>query len=121
MKDILVVEDDLAIQEGLKQLLELEGYRVELARNGREALAALRADPTPRVILLDLMMPVMNGSDFCGALSQDSALAAHHVILMSADSNIEEKAKRLATKGFLKKPLELDEVLRVIAQAGTPA
>lgn len=116
MNEILIVEDDVAIQEGLKELLELEGYAVRLARNGREAIQALRADPTPRVILLDLMMPVMNGTDFCRELNQDPSLGRHRVILMSADSHIEEHAKALQTHGYLKKPLELDHVLETLAR-----
>ena len=61
---ILLVEDEPAIRENLKQLLELEGYPVFTAADGREGLSALKSMPRPCLVLLDLLMPVMNGSSF---------------------------------------------------------
>src|SRR5512132_4356371 len=94
-KRILIVEDDVDVRDALMQVLEFEGYRVTGASNGEEALAALRAGGRPSLILLDLMMPVMNGSQFRAAQLADRALAAIPVIVLSADAGLEEKASRL--------------------------
>jgi two-component system, chemotaxis family, chemotaxis protein CheY len=116
MKMVLVVEDDLAIQEALRFLLELEGYSVRSARNGREALYHLRQDTTPCVILLDLMMPVMNGAEFCHELRRDRAFEPHRVVVMSADSGVEEKARALNAHAYVRKPLDVDAVLDILAR-----
>ena len=61
---ILIVEDDADVRDTMVQVLESEGFSVRATRDGREALDALRAGLRPRLILLDLMMPVMNGWQF---------------------------------------------------------
>ncbi len=60
-KDILVVEDDAGIREALRMILELEGYNIREASNGKEGLEVLKSMPRPCLILLDLMMPIMDG------------------------------------------------------------
>lgn len=113
--NILVVEDDADIVEGVQMLLEAEGYRVGVASNGREAIEALaRADPLPSLILLDLMMPVMNGFEFREAQLADPRIAAVPVVLMTADSHVKEKTTRIGAAGALAKPFDIDEVLRVV-------
>jgi CheY-like chemotaxis protein len=85
---VLVVEDDQDVRTSLVQVLEGEGYVVSAAENGREALDMLRAPAQlPELILLDLMMPVMNGRHFLEEQSRDPRLAPIPVLVMTASSN----------------------------------
>jgi CheY-like chemotaxis protein len=81
---ILVVDDDHAIRESLSELLEDEGYHVAKATNGQEALEVLARVGPPCVILLDLMMPVMDGYEFMGRKTADPALASIPVVVITA-------------------------------------
>lgn len=115
-KNVLVVEDDEVIRENLKEILEMEGYDVSLARNGQVALDFLRSlssspDSLPFLILLDLNMPVMSGPEFLKVIKMDtSPLANIPVIVMTAVPNPEV----LGAAQVLKKPLDLDELLSKI-------
>jgi CheY-like chemotaxis protein len=109
----MVVEDDFAIRETLRELLEDEGYRVLWASNGQEALALLE-HRSPRLILLDLMMPVMDGREFRLAQRSDPALARIPVVVISADHALEQKVAGLAVDGWLAKPFELDALLATL-------
>jgi two-component system, OmpR family, response regulator CpxR len=111
--EVLVVEDDFAIRETLRELLEDEGYDVSWASNGREALELL-AHRAPRVILLDLMMPVMDGWEFRVAQQKDPALARIPVVVISADHALDQKVAALAVDGWLAKPFELDALLTTL-------
>jgi CheY-like chemotaxis protein len=115
-RSILVVEDDADIREALIGILEDEGYRVDGVGNGREALEHLAAGPRPALILLDLMMPVMNGWQFRAAQKLDPTLADIPVVVISADGNVRQKADSLDAVGVLKKPVELDTLLAVVAR-----
>lgn len=111
-KQILVIEDDRDILEGLALLLEMEGYTVIRAENGQQAIDYLRSAPKlPCLILLDLMMPVKNGYEFRREQQLDPALALIPVVIMSADVTAEDKAIQMGSKRFLKKPAEIDEIL----------
>lgn len=110
---ILVVEDEKAIQEVLKAALEMEGYKVFTADNGKEGIELLPNMPTPCLILLDLMMPVMNGWEFAEALSKDMTLATIPVVIVTAFG---ERAKMVPSKGILKKPIDLDALLFTVKQ-----
>jgi CheY-like chemotaxis protein len=112
--EVMVVEDDFAIRETLRELLEEEGYGVVEASNGVEALARLRGDKAPRLILLDLMMPVMDGWQFRDVLEHDPKLASIPVIVISADHGLEEKVGEMRVEGYLAKPFELDRLLATI-------
>ena len=111
--EVLVVEDDFAIRETLRELLEDEGYDVSWASNGQEALHVL-SRRAPRVILLDLMMPVMDGWEFRHAQRQDPALASIPVVVISADHALEHKVAAMAVDGWLAKPFELDALLTTL-------
>ena len=114
-RPILVVDDDGDVREALSSVLESEGYDVVTAINGADALAHLRAaTTTPCVILLDLMMPVMDGFRFRSEQTSDLALSAIPVILLTADGNAQQKAATLGTAGFLKKPVDLDVLLDAV-------
>jgi CheY-like chemotaxis protein len=112
----MVVEDDFAIRETLRELLEDQGYHVTPAANGAEALARLRSNGQPKLILLDLMMPVMNGWEFRSAIEDDPRLSRIPVIVISADHALEQKVDRMHVQGWLAKPFELDQLLRAVEQ-----
>ncbi len=83
MKRVLIIEDDAPIREAIAEVLEMEGYSVSQARDGREGLREARERP-PNLIILDLMMPNMNGLQFRAAQNEDAALADIPVIVISA-------------------------------------
>lgn len=114
---VFVVEDNADILLAITQVLEDEGYTVRAAANGRDALAMLRAAdiPLPRVILLDLMMPVMDGWAFRAEQLADPTLADIPVIVLTADGNAAEKAAQLACAGGLRKPVDLLTLLDAVA------
>jgi DNA-binding response OmpR family regulator len=113
---VLIVEDDPAILAILVDVLEDEGYGVSVARNGRDALDALRARPTspPCLILLDLMMPTMNGAEFRSEQLKDDLLSGIPVLLLTADRNGRRAAEELNVAAMLRKPPDLDELLSLI-------
>jgi CheY-like chemotaxis protein len=113
-KPILVVEDDAAIRNSMTLLLEMEGYKVQSAANGAEALTALRQKELPCLILLDLMMPVMDGWEFRQIQRQDPNLARVPVILVSAAPTLPENAADLAAADYLQKPVEVETLLATI-------
>lgn len=114
--DILVVDDDLDIRETLLELLELEGYTTRGAANGQEALDRLR-QVRASVILLDLMMPVMDGFEFRRQQLGDPVLCDIPVIVVSAGGNCERSARELGAHGCVKKPLDVIKLLDSIRAA----
>jgi CheY-like chemotaxis protein len=118
-RTILIVEDDLDIRSTVSDVLEDEGYLVASAANGREALEYLRRGATPALILLDLMMPVMNGWQFRSEQQRDPRLSAIPVLVLSADNNVREKAEALGAAGYIQKPLHLDQLLTAIERYGS--
>jgi CheY-like chemotaxis protein len=115
-RNVLIVEDDADIREALTQILEDEGYGVTSAANGLDAMGLLRTRPKPCVILLDLMMPVMNGWQFRSEQQRDSALAGIPVVIISADNAARRDTVAAGVQGFLQKPIELDDLLSVVAR-----
>jgi len=117
-KRVLIIEDDVDIREALIGILRDEGYLTDGVGNGLEALDHLRAPrrTPPCLILLDLMMPVMNGWQFRAEQQQDAGIAKIPVIVISADSSVKQKSEALGSAGFLKKPIELDALLEVVAK-----
>ena len=109
---LLVVEDDLDIQQTLLDVLTEEGFAVRVAGNGREALGVL-ADRAfrPDLILLDMMMPVMNGEQFRLAQRADVAVADIPVIVVSADNQAAKKAQAMQARACLAKPVDLGVLL----------
>ncbi len=119
---ILIVDDDEAIRETLRFLLEDAGYEVEEAEDGVAALARLRASARPMVVLLDLMMPRMNGDQVLAAVANEPTLRTFHVYIMVTASS----RARLVTVGRLgarmtvpcvEKPFDLDDLLSAVARA----
>ncbi len=111
---IFVVEDSKEIRDLIKILYEGEGYRVEFASDGKEALEMLRAGAElPALILLDLMMPVMDGFQFRAEQEKDPRLSSIPILVMSADAAADIKAMKLGAKGYLRKPVSVDTLVEV--------
>jgi CheY-like chemotaxis protein len=108
-----VVEDDPDIRAMLAQLLEFEGYEVHSAGNGREALKRLREGVRPFLLLVDLMMPIMDGWEFLEAQSQDPSLASIPVVVFSGDGNV-GRAGSLPVAGYLRKPIDCNALLATV-------
>lgn len=112
-KSILVVEDNKEIQDSLKLALEIEGYHVFTADNGKQALEQLSRIPTPCIILLDLMMPVMNGWEFVDEISKDLMLSTIPIVVVSAFGDKKGTPKSI---GYIQKPIDLDTLLDTVAK-----
>jgi PAS domain S-box-containing protein len=110
---VLVVEDDPDILDGVASVLESEGYRVVRAANGNEALEHLRRG-RPQVILLDLMMPVMNGWRFLEEQRKVEEFASIPVMLLSADGNLPQKTQALGVRGYIAKPVKTEDLLAAV-------
>ncbi len=108
--EILVIDDDRGIRETLGDVLRDEGYQVRLARDGVEALSLLRHESAPDLILLDLSMPGMSGLEFREAQLEDQRLAQIPVVILSAD----ERTRCPGVAGWLRKPVELDQLLAAV-------
>lgn len=114
---VLVVDDDPDILDAICDILEVEHYRVSRARNGVEALECVEAE-RPAVILLDLMMPVMDGVTFAHELRERPAVSDVPILVISADGN-PARAASVGARGYLAKPFDIDTLLGyVVALAG---
>lgn len=116
MTTILVVDDEPLIVMALEAVLEDEGYQVVTAANGKQGLERLAEAPRPELVLLDMMMPVMNGSAMLKAMAADPSLSDIPVIILSS---LPEEAVLARTTGaalILRKPYTVDRVLEAIVQ-----
>ena len=114
---ILVVDDDDTIRETVAEALMLDGFNVQTARNGAEALALVRKQP-PSGIVLDLMMPIMTGWQFLERCHANHLLCGDvPIVVMSAYSKLPEEAAKLGVKGCIAKPFDLDVLLGAIERA----
>jgi two-component system, chemotaxis family, chemotaxis protein CheY len=117
---ILLVDDHPDIRESLSDLLEAIGFRVTTAADGRAGLEYLRSHAAPAVILLDLMMPGMDGAEFRRRQLLDPALAAIPVILCSGVNDLEIHAERLGRLVWLRKPFPVDQLLGALRRYTEP-
>jgi CheY-like chemotaxis protein len=108
---ILIVEDEPSIRENLRTLIELEGYPVYTAVNGQEGLKMLRSMPRPCLVLLDLLMPVMNGMEFLAAKTDEDAIAAIPVCVISG---VDQRPELPQGTDFMKKPIDFEGLLKFI-------
>jgi DNA-binding response OmpR family regulator len=116
---ILVVEDDPGIRQGIADFLGFEGYAVDVAVNGEEALAYLRAQ-RPSLLVLDLVMPVMNGPQLLERLRSEGIAAGVPVAIMTAA--MPGASSLPQADAYLSKPFDLEELLQVVGRhAGPPA
>jgi CheY-like chemotaxis protein len=114
---VLVVDDDPYIRDVVAQLLEGEGYRIEEATNGAEALGVVNdADRRPNVILLDLMMPVMDGWEFARRLQEHVPPLNIPIVVLSAARLPSDRLTVLGAQAVLAKPFDVDELLEQVAR-----
>jgi DNA-binding NtrC family response regulator len=113
---VLVVDDDAPVREALADALEDEGYRVMLASNGEEALVKL-ASTRPDVILLDVVMPSMDGWHFLSARLHEPDVVEVPVILMSAHPSAVRAAQRIGMVTAVAKPFQLDKLFALIERS----
>lgn len=114
---VLIVEDDQDIRELMVEILESEGYSTMAAACGREGLQKLTDSvKKPDLILLDLRLPGLDGFQFREAQLQNPSIADIPVVLISADTGLEEKNNRIGASGVLKKPVELDALVEMVKQ-----
>jgi two-component system, chemotaxis family, chemotaxis protein CheY len=110
-KTVLIIDDEEAIRETLRMTLELEGYEVHTAEHGRAGLEALKGTLRPCVLLVDLMMPTMNGWEFVAAVMQDFRLSTIPIVVLTA---FPDRAGELPARSVLSKPISLDALLAVV-------
>jgi CheY-like chemotaxis protein len=117
---VLLVEDDDDIRLALVEALQDEGIAVRAAANGADALDGLRQGAPPCLIVLDLMMPVMDGWQFRDKQLEDPTLASIPVVVLTADGNAKAKAAKMNAALGLAKPVRLDDLIKVIVQYCSP-
>jgi CheY-like chemotaxis protein len=115
---VLVVDDDPAVRELLLVALTGEGYDVAIVRNGREALHHLRSHAETCAIIMELVLPVMDGRAFRIVQLRDRSLAWIPVVMMSAASDGDRRAQDLGARFFVRKPLNLDDLGHALRRIG---
>jgi CheY-like chemotaxis protein len=113
-KSILVIEDDSVTRDAVALALQDDGYSVMAVANGHEALVHLRRTQPPHLILLDLMMPVMNGWEFRRQQARDPALESIPVVIVSADAGVPQQAAALGVRDYLVKPIDFVKLLEAV-------
>jgi CheY-like chemotaxis protein len=112
---LLVVDDDDDIREALASIIRQEGYAVDEAPDGRAALHYLRTSPVlPCIVLLDLMMPIMNGWDLVHEISKDQNLKSLPIVLVTADARGASSDPRTKDLPIMSKPLDLGKLMRFV-------
>jgi DNA-binding response OmpR family regulator len=120
MPCVLVIEDDASVQQLLAAYLQLEGFQVTTADNGIEGLKRMKQS-RPCLILLDLMMPIMDGEQFRAAQLREPGLADVPDICISAIYDARQRAERMQAAGLIKKPFDIEEVLSAVRARCQPA
>jgi CheY-like chemotaxis protein len=116
---VLVVDDDPAIRGLVADALRAEGYSVDLAAHGREALEAMRAR-LPATVILDLMMPVMDGFSFMEACHQEQLCDNVPIVVISAVQDAPQRIHEVPVHACIAKPFDLDDLLRTVRQFAKP-
>lgn len=115
---VFIIEDDVDTRDMIGRFLELEGFRVETAANGRQALDRLDAGTRACVILLDLMMPVMDGWEFRRRQACHARIADIPVIVFSAAGR--DRIEQVEANDYISKPVDLDELLDRVSRFCPP-
>jgi CheY-like chemotaxis protein len=111
---VMIVEDDDEIREILADMLADRGYVVSTARHGKEALELLRTKPPPNIVLLDLMMPVMDGWQMRAEMLADPRLAAIPVVIVSGATDLQDSCEALKAARVLTKPVKWPVLLESV-------
>lgn len=116
-KRILIADDNENIRDALTYLLEDEGYELELARDGADALRKVR-ERRPNILFLDIMMPEVNGYDVCRAIRNDPNLKDIYIIMLTAKGQIaeQERGKEVGANEYIVKPFSPMELLAKVKQ-----
>jgi CheY-like chemotaxis protein len=114
MGAILIVDDDADIREVTSMALEAYGYRVITACDGEQALDVMRLESNVTMVLLDLMMPIMDGPTLMKTLRADNALSIVAVVVLSGDSSACQTASDIGADACLLKPVDLTHLLEVV-------
>lgn len=117
-KTIMIIEDEPDIRFTLQEFLEFEGYKVQVAGNGLEAMGLLETTTPPNLILLDMKMPVMNGWEFAGEFLKKHNHSSP-IVVITAAADAEKRAKDINAAGWVSKPFDLDILLKRIKQLET--
>ncbi len=115
-KSVLLIDDDADLLDRFRDVFEMEDFDVFTASNGKEALDMLKTMPEsdlPDLIMLDYMMPIMNGEKFSQARQNDPRLRKIPVVLMTANGDLMSVMKKVHVNAYLEKPMDIDHVLRV--------
>ena len=118
-KSILVIDDNAVTREGLNVILSNAGYAITVAENGQRGMDLLDAGPAPDLILLDMLMPVLDGWHFLKQIQQDRRFAAVPIVVVTGTILTREWAQSQGCGGFIHKPIEpellLEEIRRCLA------
>lgn len=115
MKKILIVDDNVSFVGAMRELLKITGYEVVTAHNGKEALELLtNMKVLPSLIILDMIMPMMNGPEFRTAQLAEPRIAKIPVILLTANNAFKEYQEKLQAFEFLNKPVESKDLLYIV-------
>ena len=117
---IMVIDDDADIRELMKMFLEADGYDVSLAKDGLDAIEQLQAGARPALILLDLMLPRMDGEQFLKRM-RAGRFGKIPVVVISGHNAAQQKAVEIQAVSCLEKPVELDELLKTVRQFASAA
>jgi two-component system response regulator MprA len=120
MARILIVDDDVAVRSVVSHALAEDGYQVDTAGNGRQALAAFR-EHRPDALVLDLEMPVMDGPTLMRTLRERTKWGRVPLVVVSGTDRAAEAAPRLGAQAYLQKPFELSDLLHTIEQVAPPS
>lgn len=112
--DVLLIDDEPDLRECIAELLEGEGYSVKQAENGKTALELLKSGHTAKVIVLDYMMPVMDGKTFCEHALNENLISGIPIILLTAANVPAEMAADMQVAAQLEKPIDIEKFLNAV-------
>jgi CheY-like chemotaxis protein len=113
-KQILIIEDDAEIRATLKDLFDSVGYSTALAVQGQDAMTQLEAGLEPKLALVDMMMPIMDGAQFCAAIRAHARFKTLPLYIVTASGMTQTRAKELGAEGFLAKPVKVEALLELV-------
>lgn len=120
-RPLLVVDDDADLREAISDVLRDAGYEVQVASNGRHALEVLgRSQPLPALVLLDMMMPVLDGAGFLTEVKAHPVWKDIPVVVFSASAGVNHTYSNLGANGWVRKPVDLEVLLEVVSTHALP-